>query len=406
LILGGTVLDCEGPVPRHAGALRLDLDGVALPLSDQLVVVASDGTVVALNAGGRCLWEALQAGCTLDDLVAASVREGGVPEDRARAEIAGALASWRSLGLIGASTTAATPPAVEAPRPVRPTGRALALDAVYRTGEHSVRVRCDDPVLAGVIDAACRSCREEDAEGAPAVIDVIEEGGWFAVRADGADLTRAEDLTPNPALARHRCLTALLETARRPRRWLGILHASAVAAGGRCVVFPGARGSGKSTLAAALVAAGAEFVTDDYAPLERGSWLIWPVPYAPGIKRGSWRALRRRYPDLDRIAVHRLAGLHIRYLELESARVAPLDRGLPVTALVFPRYQAGAGLEARPMTAAEALTELCHARSLIERQPEVLAETLRWVEARPAYRLSYGDLDRAIDWVRSLLSAA
>ena len=55
------------------------------------------------------------------------------------------------------------------------------------------------------------------------------------------------------------------------------------------MVFPGAKGSGKSTLAAALVAAGAEFVTDDYAPLEQASWLVWPVPYAPGIKRGSWR---------------------------------------------------------------------------------------------------------------------
>jgi len=35
-----------------------------------------------------------------------------------------------------------------------------------------------------------------------------------------------------------------------------------------------------------------------------------------------------------------------------------------------------------------------------------LAETLRWVEATPAYRLAYGDLDRAIDWVLSLPSTA
>ena len=110
----------------------------------------------------------------------------------------------------------------------------------------------------------------------------------------------------------------------------------------RCVVFPGTRGSGKSTLAAALVAAGGQLVTDDYAPLERASWLIWPVPYAPGIKRGSWRALRRRHPGLCELPVHRLAGLHIRYLELAGARRAPLDRGLPVAALVFPRYQARA----------------------------------------------------------------
>ena len=170
-------------------------------------------------------------------------------------------------------------------------------------------------------------------------------------------------------------------------------------------VSGGAR-SGKSTLAAALVAAGADLVTDDYAPLERASWLAWPVPYAPGIKRGSWRALRRHYPELQALAVPRLAGLHIRYLELDVARVAPLDRGLPAAALVFPRYQTGAGLAAQPMTAAEALAGLCHARSLLDRQPQVLAETLRWVETMPAYRLAYGDLDDAIAWVRSLLRTA
>ena len=70
---------------------------------------------------------------------------------------------------------------------------------------------------------------------------------------------------------------------------------------------------------------------------------------------------------------------------------------------MFPRYQAGAGLEQQRITAAEALTGLCHARSLLDRQPDVLAETLRWVESVPAYRLVYGDLDRAIAWVRSLL---
>jgi hypothetical protein len=57
-------------------------------------------------------------------------------------------------------------------------------------------------------------------------------------------LARTGAVTPNRALARHRCLTALLETARPSRQWLAILHASAVSLGGRCVVFPGSKGSG------------------------------------------------------------------------------------------------------------------------------------------------------------------
>jgi hypothetical protein len=86
--------------------------------------------------------------------------------------------------------------------------------------------------------------------------------------------------------------------------------------------------------------------------------------------------------------------------------MAPLNRGLPVAALVFPRYKAGRALEERRMTTPEALAGLCHARSLLDRSPEVFAETLRWIEAVPAYRLTYGDLDRAVEWVQTLLSAA
>jgi hypothetical protein len=86
--------------------------------------------------------------------------------------------------------------------------------------------------------------------------------------------------------------------------------------------------------------------------------------------------------------------------------MAPLHRGLPVAALVFPRYKPGVALRQRRITAAEALAGLCHANSLLAREPEFLADTLRWLEATPAYRLSYGDLDHAIEWVLPLLNAA
>jgi hypothetical protein len=379
-----------------------------LSLPDHLIVIAADGMVLALDSAGRSLWEALQAGCTVDELVEASVLEGDLPVGAARSNITQTLASWRDLGLIKSEADAngCAPPAL----PVAglapwPDGGAAALDAVYRPGDHPVRVRCNDELLAGIIDAACHSCRVAHADDLTPAVEVIKQGGTVVVRAGGAVLSRADDPTPNYALARHRCLTALLEIARQPRRWLGILHASVIAVDGACLVFPGARGSGKSTLAAALVASGADLVTDDYAPLEQATWHIWPVPYAPGIKRGSWRTLRRYYPDLYQLPVHRLAGLQIRYLDLDAARMAPLDRGLPVAALVFPYYRAGAALESAELTSAEAFAELCHARSMLDRQPDVLAETLRWIETLPAYRLTYGNLDRATDWALSLLAA-
>ena len=385
---------------EHSGS-SVRLRGVALPFRDGSVVVAADGAVISIDAAGRRLWEALQAGFTVDDLVAASVEYGGLSTEAAQIKVWNALESWRALGLIDAPGQGVPDAPVVPPLPPRGARCTPALDAVYLVGDRPVRVRCDDVVLGKIIDAACGSHRVEET-GAPARIDVIQHDDSLAVRADDAFLAKTDSLTQNGALARHRCLTALLETARHRRRWLGILHAAAVTVSGRCVVFPGAKGSGKSTLAAALVAAGAEFVTDDYAPLEQASWHVWPVPYAPGIKHGSWHALRLHYPDLDARPVYELAGLQIRYLELNAARMAPLSRGVPIGALVFPRYQTGGVLEQRRMTATETLAELFDARSMLDLRPAFLAETLRWVESVPAYQLIYGHLDGALEWVLSL----
>jgi hypothetical protein len=368
-------------------------------------VIAPDGAVLALDAGGRRLWEAIHAGCTVDDLVEAGVEHGGLSLELARANLASALEEWRALGLIVAPYQAVRTPAAVAPAPSRHGRRTPALDAVYLVGDLAVRVRCDDVVVGRVVDAACGSHRIDDDDGAAARVDVISQRDGLAVRADHALLATTNEPTRNRALARHRCLTALLETSRGERTWLGILHASAVGVRGRCVLFAGARGSGKSTLAAALVAAGLDFVTDDYAPLEKGTWHVWPVPYAPGIKRGSWRTLRRYYPSIHARPVHQLVGMQIRYLALDAASMAPLDRGLPVAALVFPRFRAGAAFEHSRITTAEALVELCQARSILDRQPDVLTETLHWIGSVPAYRLTYGDLDHAMEWILSLLGA-
>ena len=85
--------------------------------------------------------------------------------------------------------------------------------------------------------------------------------------------------------------------------------------------------------------------------------------------------------------------------------MAPLDRGLPLAALVFPRYQTDAAYDEVRITTPEAFADLCHARSILDRQPDVVAETLQWIGSVPASRLTYGALDRAADWALSLLDA-
>jgi hypothetical protein len=378
----------------------------AQPFEDGLVVTTPDGSVCALNAAGRSLWEALQVGCTLEELTAASVRASDLAADVARARITDALRSWRELGFFDHPSALDVSDRVAVERFDPEPGRQPALDARYLVGDRPVRMRCDDVSLGKLIDAACGALRLTAADDVTATVHLIERDGRFAVRAEDAILTREPCPTDNPASARHRCLTGLLEVARHRRRWLGILHASVVADRGRCVILSGQSGSGKSTLAAGAVAAGASFVSDDYAPLERGSWLVWPVPYAPSIKRGSWEALSRAYPDLANAPVHQLGGLELRYLELAEARRVPLDQGLPVRLLVFPQYRENADFTLHRLTPTEALTELCVARPLLDRQSDVLAELLRWVESVPAYRVVYDDFGAAVERTLVLLSRA
>jgi hypothetical protein len=103
--------------------------------------------------------------------------------------------------------------------------------------------------------------------------------GQFEVREDG--VIRYELVEGgNPALAGVVLLGTVFAALLQMRGQL-VLHASAVAVGGRGVVFLGAKGAGKSSLAAACLRAGHGFLTDDVLPVGAGGEL---VPGFPQIK--------------------------------------------------------------------------------------------------------------------------
>ncbi len=79
-----------------------------------------------------------------------------------------------------------------------------------------------------------------------------------------------------------------------------MLHAAGVAGPDGAALLCGSSGAGKSTLTGYLLASGLALVTDDYAPLEVGTRVLWPVPFGLSVKEGSWPLLAPHFPDLPR----------------------------------------------------------------------------------------------------------
>jgi hypothetical protein len=133
-------------------------------------------------------------------------------------------------------------------------------------------------------------------------------------------------------------------------------RAGAVARGGRGFIFPARSGSGKSTLTAALVAAGFHYLSDEVVAIEPESLLAIPFPRSPTIKRGSRSALAPWYPCLETDPVR------ARFVDSVTYPTPPEDswpaHPFPVSCVVFPRYDANARPELRPIPRSEALPRL------------------------------------------------
>jgi len=164
----------------------------------------------------------------------------------------------------------------------------------------------------------------------------------FELAGDGAG---AYELTRNgKILARQLGLQLALEILERELRALVALraprhifvHAGAVAHRGAAIVIPGATYAGKTTLVAALVRAGAEYYSDEFAPLDVDGILH---PFAKPLSIRNHRHVQIDHP------VDTLGG-------------AVGERPLPVRAVIVTSYDEGAEWRPRRLTSGAAVLSL------------------------------------------------
>ena len=149
------------------------------------------------------------------------------------------------------------------------------------------------------------------------------------------------------------------------------VHAGAVAHQGRGIVIPGESFSGKTSLVAALVRAGAEYCSDEYAVLDaRGPLHPFPKPLS----------LRTRVYQSDH-SVESLGGVTAR---------EPLTVGM----VVITTYRSGAEWQPRRMSSGEAvLGLLSHTVPAQTRPAHVMPTLTRACEAAIALEGERGEAD-------------
>lgn len=184
-----------------------------------------------------------------------------------------------------------------------------------------VRIWSDDPALpllvSRLLPVTEAASEQTDADvtyrvvhEGPDAITVIRDRRTLGVAATLAD-------------AAHGVVTDLQTTLARLAPGRIFLHAGVVAIDGRALVLPGASHAGKSTLVAALVAAGAQYGSDELAVVDADGLVH---PYARPL------ALRRDGLAVLRTSAGELGG-------------AAFEEAMPVGAFVFTTYTPGAQLE-------------------------------------------------------------
>ena len=92
----------------------------------------------------------------------------------------------------------------------------------------------------------------------------------------------ADDGEAPPAQCYARVFEALLDRVAG----FAVLHAGAVAYAGRAWLLAGPSGAGKTTLTLALLERGFPLLSDDFAPLELATGLVYPFPKSLGVREG------------------------------------------------------------------------------------------------------------------------
>lgn len=357
-----------------------------------------------LDPPAALLWDLHASGqqpAALANLVAAHF---GLALETAHTQVLGLIAGWRQAGLLAGSTipsdfqSRATVAASTTPVPPERGAHAWQLTVADR----AIRLSCEAPAFANNLDIWLGPLGV--GMGAPhAATHCLDlRGNPSAWRLDLDGMQRAAGQTHDEALVA--TIQALVDMSCRPDERLLVLHgAGLVDPQGRGLLLVAPGGSGKSTLTAALNTLGWSLLSDDVVPVTPdGDLLGLGLPLC--LKAGSWSVLADYRPDLAQAPTLQRYGQAVRFL---PPRGRPVTGPVPASLLLFPRFDPQAAPQLESLTPEQALQEIITAEAVIRDLNQAKLEGLaRWVEALPAVRVRYKDLNAALAALRTLVPTA
>lgn len=185
------------------------------------------------------------------------------------------------------------------------------------------------------------------------------------------------------------------------------LHAASMVRDGRGVILAGTSGCGKSTLAAGMLVRGWQYLSDEFALIDRRTLRLHPFPKAICIKSGSFGVVQRLGLTFAgrRFYVKGIKGT-VGYVNPFDVAVDPIASPSPVRFVVFPKYAEGMRTRLYPISRARAAFML--SGSTLNRHAfddlglTMLTAVVRDVEC---YVLESGALRASCDLIDSLVES-
>jgi hypothetical protein len=301
-------------------------------------------------------------------------------------------AEWRKVNLIvdeqpsGFGEAESQPPVAD-----------FQCDLVIACNGAPVRLRCEEPILAGLLEAVTAPARHTGSRG-QAVVDVFYRDEVYAGWVDGQIKRSCGDR----AVARHWALREAIAASLAAAPPAAILHASGISLGGEGVVMAAFSGSGKTTLASGLIAAGGKLISDDLLPLCADGEHLAPLPFALSVKSASWPIVGDLFPALHDSATFGNRNLQIRYLWPGEAHAE--KNPVPARLIVLPRWDPQASAATAALSPDAAVALLIETGTRLAGSEGALAAFASFGENVPAYEIVYPDLDAGIGLVRALLA--